>query len=76
VEAIGAEAVDEIAASTSLFTSDERWSKEIDTWIGKANAVLCELYHSVVTKEELLNTTKLSVFKAVFVLILSFGHES
>ena len=44
-----------------LFTSDGRWSEEIDTRIGKANAALRELYRSVVTKRELSNTEKLSV---------------
>jgi len=33
-----------------VFTSDGRQNREIDTRIGKANAVLCELYRSVVTK--------------------------
>jgi len=30
--------------------------------IGEANAVLCELYRSVVAKREISNTTKLLVF--------------
>jgi len=34
--------------------------QEIDTRIGKANAVLRELYRSVATKRELSNTAKLS----------------
>ena len=34
-----------------VFTSDWRSSEEIGTWIGKANAVLDELYRSVVTKQ-------------------------
>jgi len=37
--------------------------------IDKATADLCGLYHSVVTKRELPNTPKLSVFKSVFVAI-------
>jgi len=41
-----------------------------------ANIVLRELYRSVVTKEEVSNTAKLSVFKSVFVPILTCGHES
>jgi len=36
-----------------VFTSDRSRNKGIDTWIDKANAVLCELYCSVVTKREL-----------------------
>jgi len=34
------------------------------------------LYLSVVTKQELSNTAKLSVFKSVFVPIPTYGHES
>jgi len=46
-----------------VFTSNGRRSEEIDTRIGKAiNAVLRELYRSVVTKRELSITAKLSVF--------------
>ena len=58
----------------SLFTSDWRWGEEIDTRIGKASAVLRELDRSVVTKWELSNTAKLSIFKSVFVPILTHGH--
>jgi len=49
---------------------------EIDTRIGKANAVLRKLYRSVTTKQALSNTAKLSVFKMVLVPIFSYGHES
>jgi len=48
------------------------WNKQIDTQIDKANAVLCELYRSVVTKQELSNTTKLpnwSLFRSSLVVI-------
>ena len=55
----------------SDITSDGRLNKEIDAWVGKANAVLCELYHSMVTKLELSNTAKLSVCKSVFAPILT-----
>jgi len=46
-----------------VFTSDASRKKRIDTRIDKANAVLRELYCSVVTKRELSKTAKLSVFK-------------
>ena len=59
-----------------VFASDERWREEIDTRIGKVNAVLRELYRSVVAKRELSNTTTLSAFKSVFVPILTYGRES
>jgi len=59
-----------------MFTSDVSRNKGIDTRIGKANAVVRELYCSMVTKRELSKNAKLSVFKSVFVPILTSGHES
>jgi len=56
--------------------SDESQNKGIDTRIGKANAVLRELHFSVVTKREHSKKPKLSVFKSVFVPILTSSHES
>jgi len=48
----------------------------IDSRIGKANASLRELYIALWTKKrELSNNAKLSVFKLVFVPILTYGHE-
>jgi len=54
-----------------VFTSDESRNKEIDTRIGKANAVLLELYCSVATKRGLSKNAKLSVLKSVVVPILT-----
>jgi len=59
-----------------VFASDESRNKEFDTRIGKANVVLRELYCSVVKKRELSKNAKLSVFKSVFVPILTCGQES
>jgi len=59
-----------------VFTSDRRWSEETDAWITKANAVLRELYRSVVTKREVTSTAKLSVFKSAFAPILTYDLES
>jgi len=50
--------------------------QEIDIRIGNDNAVLRQLYRSVDTKRELSSTLKLSVFKSIFVLILTCGHEA
>ena len=58
------------------FTSDGRQDKELDTQIGKASAVMQALHYSVVMKPELSKKAKLSVFEAVFVPILTYGHES
>jgi len=59
----------------AVFTSDGRRNKESHTRIGKENAFLRELYRSVVTKRELLKSEKLSVFRSVFVPILTNGHD-
>ena len=58
------------------FTSDGWQDGELDTWIGKASAVMRALHYSVVIKRELSKKAKLSIFKAVFVPILTYGHES
>ena len=58
------------------FRSDERQDEELDTRIGKASAVMRALHYSVVMKRELSKKAKLSIFKTVFVPILTYGHES
>ena len=59
-------------AFTSAGTQDEA----LVTRIGKASAVMRALHYSVVMKRELSKKAKLSDFKAVFVPILTYGHES
>jgi len=59
-----------------VFTSGGRRSEEIDTRVDKANAILRGFCCSVVRKRQLSNTAKLSVFKSVFIPILTYGHES
>ena len=53
------------------FTSDRRQDEELDTRIGKASAVIRALHYSVVMKREWSKKAKLSIFKAVFVPILT-----
>jgi len=53
------------------FTSLYLVTLEIDTRLGKANAVLVELYRSMVTKRQLSSTAKLSVYKSVFAPIFT-----
>ena len=55
---------------------NDKSNEELDTRIGKASAVMRALHYSVVMKRELSKKAKLSVFKAVFVPILTYGHES
>ena len=58
------------------FTSDGRQDKELDTQIGKTSTVMRALHYSVVMKRKLSKNAKLPFFKTVFVLILTYGHES
>ena len=58
------------------FTNDERQSEELDLRIGKASAVTRALHYSVVMTQELSKKAKLSIFRTVFVPILTYGHES
>ena len=58
------------------FTSDGRQDEELDTPVGKASAAMQALHYSVVIKQELSKKAKLSIFKAVLVPILTYGHES
>ena len=58
------------------FTSDGRQDEELDTRIGKASAAMRALHYSVVMKRELSKKAKLSIFKAVFIPILTYSHES
>ena len=57
------------------FTNDEMQNEELNVRLGKASAVMRALYHLVVLKRELSRKVKLSVFKSIFVPILTYGHE-
>ena len=57
------------------FTSDGRQNSELDIRIGKASAVMRQLHRSVVLKRELCTKVKLSIFRSVYVPILTYGHE-
>ena len=60
-----------------VFTSDGRRNKEIDTRIGKANAVLRAIYRSVVTNGS-FQTPQSRQFlnRSLFFPIFTCGHES
>ena len=58
------------------FKHDGRQDEELDTRIGKASVVMRALHYSVVMKRELSKKAKLPIFRAVFVPILTYGHES
>nr|XP_054588625.1 uncharacterized protein LOC129153273 isoform X2 [Nothobranchius furzeri] len=58
-----------------LFTSDGRRDREIDRWIGSASAVMRTLNQSVVVKGELIQKARLSIYRSIYVPILTYGHE-
>ena len=58
------------------FTSAGRQDKALVTRIGKASVVMRALHYSGVMKRQLSKKAKLSVFKTVFVPIITYGHES
>ena len=58
------------------FTSDGRQDEELDTRMGKVSAEMRAWHYSVVMKRELPKKAKLSMFKKVFVPILTYDRES
>ncbi|CAM1320037.1 Uncharacterised protein r2_g2845 [Pycnogonum litorale] len=58
-----------------VFTSDGRQDIELDIRIAAAGAVMCQLRRSVQLRCELGVKAKLTVFKSVFVPILTYGHK-
>ena len=58
------------------FTSAVRQDEALVARIGKASVVMRVLHYSGVMKRELSKKAKLSVFKTVFVPILTYSHES
>ena len=50
--------------------------REIGRRIGAAGAVLRSLYRSIVTKRELSHKAKLSMYRSIFIPILTYGHGS
>ena len=58
------------------FRSDGRQDEELHTRVGKASAVMRAFHYWVVIKRKLSKKAKLSIFKPVFVPILTYGHES
>ncbi|KAM4551690.1 putative transposon-derived protein F52C9.6 isoform 1-T3 [Odontesthes bonariensis] len=58
-----------------LFTSEGRMEQEIDRRIGAASAVMRALHRPVVVKKELSQKAKLSIYRSIYVPILTYGHE-
>ena len=58
-----------------LFLSEGAMEREMGRRIGAAGAVLQSLYRTVVTRRELSQKAKLSVYRAIFVPTLTYGHE-
>ncbi|TWW59091.1 hypothetical protein D4764_06G0006210 [Takifugu flavidus] len=58
-----------------LFTSEGRMEREIDRRIGAASAVMRALNQSVVVKKELSRKAKLSIYRSIYVPVLTYGHH-
>ncbi|KAK5888457.1 hypothetical protein CesoFtcFv8_014550 [Champsocephalus esox] len=58
-----------------LFSSEGTMEREMGRRIRAVGAVLQSLYRTVVTKRELSQKAKLSVYRAIFVPTLTYGHE-
>ncbi|TWW73202.1 hypothetical protein D4764_15G0005960 [Takifugu flavidus] len=49
--------------------------REIDRRIGAASAVMRALNQSVVVKKELSRKAKLSIYRSIYVPVLTYGHQ-
>jgi hypothetical protein len=58
-----------------VFTSDGRQETELDARIAGAGAIMRQLQHSVIRRDEIGVKAKLAVFNSVFVPVLTYGHE-
>jgi len=58
-----------------LFTSEAKMEWEMDRRIGAASAVMRALYRSVVVKRKLSRKAKLSIYRSIYVPILTYGHQ-
>ncbi|XP_047467164.1 uncharacterized protein LOC125023726 [Mugil cephalus] len=67
--------VEEFKYLRIFFTSEGRMEQEIDRRIGAASAVLRVLNQSVVVKRELSRKAKLSIYRAIYVPTLTYGHQ-
>ncbi|KAF7645904.1 hypothetical protein LDENG_00196770 [Lucifuga dentata] len=58
-----------------LFMSEGRMEREIDRWTGAVSEVLRTLYRTIVVKRELSQQARLSIYRSIYVPILTYGHE-
>ena len=56
------------------FTSEGMMEREMNRRVGAAGAVLHVLHRTVVTKRELSQKAKLSIYRSIFVPTLTYGH--
>uniref|UniRef100_A0A8C6Q2D3 Reverse transcriptase domain-containing protein n=1 Tax=Nothobranchius furzeri TaxID=105023 RepID=A0A8C6Q2D3_NOTFU len=67
--------VEEFKYLQVLFTSEGRRDREINRRIGSVSAVMRTLNRSVVVKRELSQKARLSIYRSIYVPILTYGHE-
>ncbi|TWW67224.1 hypothetical protein D4764_02G0002650 [Takifugu flavidus] len=67
--------VEEFKYLRILFMSEGRMEREIDRRIGVASTAMRALNRSVVVKKELSRKAKLSIYRSIYVSILTYGHQ-
>ena len=76
---IGEDTIEQVSSFSYLgciISEDGKLDKEIDSRIAKANAVSCQLRNTLFSKKEVSTKTKLSVHRAIFRPIITYGSES
>ncbi|TWW59478.1 hypothetical protein D4764_06G0010080 [Takifugu flavidus] len=58
-----------------LFTSEGRMEREINRRIGAASTVMRALNRSVVVKKELSRKAKISIYRSIYIPVLTYGHQ-
>ncbi|TWW77626.1 Ventricular zone-expressed PH domain-containing protein [Takifugu flavidus] len=58
-----------------LFMSEGRMEREINRRIGAASAVVRALNRSIVVKKKLSRKAKLSIYRSIYVPVLTYGHQ-
>ncbi|TWW67219.1 hypothetical protein D4764_02G0002600 [Takifugu flavidus] len=61
--------------SESMVLARKRMEREIDRRIGVASTAMRALNRSVVVKKELSRKAKLSIYRSIYVPVLTYGHQ-
>ena len=76
---IGEDVIEQVSSFSYLgciISEDGKLDKEFDSRIAKANAVSSQLRNTLFSKKEVSTKTKLSIHRAIFRPIITYGSES